>query len=201
MGDLRVLRLKAVNNHITLGAGFFPVMRRIVVVGTSGTGKTTVASMIAEAMEAPHIELDSLHWEHGWKEAPDEVFKARTAEATSGDKWVADGNYSKIRDILWGKADTVVWLDYPLWLAFWRVLRRTVVRVVTREELWNGNREGLSALVGPDSMPLWVLKTYGRRRREYPELFNCPKYRHLTVIRHRSTAETERWLAELSSRE
>jgi len=174
-------------------------MRRIVVVGTSGTGKTTVASRTAEAIEAPHIELDSLHWEPGWEEAPDDVFRARAAEATSGDKWVADGNYSKVRDILWGRADTVVWLDYPLRVAFWRVLRRTVVRIVTREELWNGNREGLSALVGPDSMPRWVLKTHQRRRREYPELFTRPEYSHLTVVRHRSTGETERWLAGLSA--
>ena len=174
-------------------------MRRVVVVGTSGTGKTTVASRIAEAIDAHHIELDSLHWEPGWEEAPDDVFRARAREATLGESWVADGNYSAVRDILWARADTVVWLDYPLRVALWRVLQRTVVRIVTREELWNDNREGLSALVGPDSMPLWVLKTYRRRRREYPELFKRPEYSHLTVVRHGSTGETERWLAELSA--
>jgi adenylate kinase family enzyme len=175
-------------------------MRRVVVVGTSGTGKTTVASRIAEAIESPHVELDSLHWESGWKEAPDDVFRARVTEAASGETWVADGNYSAVRDILWGRADTIVWLDYPLRIAFMRVVWRTIRRIVTREELWNGNREGLSALVGPDSMPLWVLKTYRRRRREYPELFTCHEYSHLTVVRHRSTGETERWLAGLSAR-
>jgi hypothetical protein len=174
-------------------------MRRVVVVGTSGTGKTTVASRIAATLGAPHVELDSLHWEPGWTEAPVDVFRSRTTEATSGESWVADGNYSVVRDILWDRADTIVWLDYPLWVAFWRTLRRTVRRILTREELWNGNREGLSALVGPDSMPLWVLKTYWRRRRQYPELFATPEYSRLTVVRHRSTGETERWLAGLSA--
>lgn len=168
-------------------------------MGTSGTGKTTVASRIAEAIDAPHIELDSLHWEPGWTEALTEVFRAKVTEATAEDTWVADGNYRTVRDILWGRADTIVWLDYPLRVAFWRTLRRTVRRVVTREELWNGNREGLSALVGLDSMPYWVLKTYRRRRREYPELFACPEYSHLAVHRHGSTGETERWLAGLST--
>jgi adenylate kinase family enzyme len=173
-------------------------MRRVVVVGTSGTGKTTVASRIAEAIDAPHIELDSLHWEPGWEEAPDDVFRARTSEATSGESWVADGNYGAVRDILWSRADTVVWLDNPLRVAFLRVVLRTLRRIVTREELWNGNREGLSALVGPDSMPLWVLKTHRRRRREYPELFASPEYSRLTVVRLGSTDETERWLVALS---
>jgi len=185
-------------NVISRRLASFPVMRRVVVVGTSGTGKTTVASRIAAAIGAPHVELDSLHWEPGWKEAPVDLFRSRAAEATSGEKWVADGNYRAVRDILWGRADTVVWLDYPLRVAFWRVVRRTVRRILTREELWNGNREGLSALVGPDSMPLWVLKTHRIRRREYPELFASPEYGHLKVIRHGSNDETERWLAGLS---
>jgi adenylate kinase family enzyme len=174
-------------------------MQRVVVVGTSGTGKTTVASRIATTLGAPHVELDSLHWGPGWTEAPYDEFRSRTIEATSGESWVADGNYGVVRDILWGRADTVVWLDYPLRVAFWRTLRRTVRRILTREELWNGNREGLSALVGPDSMPLWVLKTHRRRRREYPELFASTEYSHLTVVRHGSIGETERWLAGLSA--
>jgi len=185
-------------NVISRRLASFPVMRRVVVVGTSGTGKTTVASRIAAAIGASHVELDSLHWEPGWKEASVDLFRSRAAEATSGEKWVADGNYRAVRDILWGRADTVVWLDYPLRVAFWRVVRRTVRRILTREELWNGNREGLSALVGPDSMPLWVLKTHRIRRREYPELFASPEYGHLKVIRHGSNDETERWLAGLS---
>ena len=83
-------------------------MRRVVVVGTSGTGKTTVASRIAAALGAPHVELDGLHWGPDWTEIPDEEFRSRTIEATSGESWVADGNYSVVRDILWSRADTIV---------------------------------------------------------------------------------------------
>jgi adenylate kinase family enzyme len=169
------------------------------VVGTSGTGKTTIASKIATALGAPHIELDNLHWGPNWTEVPDEEFRAKTNEATLADSWVADGNYSVVRDILWDRADTIVWLDYPFRVAFWRTLTRTVRRIVTREKLWNENREGLSALIGPDSMPLWVLKTYWKRRRLFPKLFESLEYRHLIVHRHRSTQETESWLEEISA--
>ena len=118
-------------------------MPRISVVGTSGSGKTTVAFRAAEALGVPHIELDALHWEPNWVEAPRDVFRARVSEATEDDNWVADGNYSKVRDILWEQADTVLWLDYPFHTIFLRLLKRTLRRTYNRERLWNDNRETL----------------------------------------------------------
>jgi len=88
--------------------------QRISVVGTSGSGKTTLARQIFQSIDIPHIELDALHHEPNWTEAPIDVFRKRVEQSLSGNSWVVDGNYSKVRDIVWSRADTVIWLDYPL---------------------------------------------------------------------------------------
>jgi adenylate kinase family enzyme len=174
-------------------------MQRISVVGTSGSGKTTLARQLAQRLGYAHIELDALHWEPGWQEAPLDLFRARVAEAVSQAQWVTDGNYSKVRDIVWGRADTVVWLDYPLPLILWRLWWRTLRRALTYEELWNGNRQTVKrAFFSRDSILLWAITTYGRRRREYPDLFARPEYAHLQTVRLRSPRQTRRWLKSVN---
>lgn len=169
--------------------------QRIAVIGTTGSGKTTLAARLALRLDATHVELDALHWEPNWAEAPLDVFRARVTQALSPESWVADGNYSRVRDLVWGRADTVVWLDYALPVILGRLTKRTLHRIVTREELWNGNRESLrEAFFSRDSILLWALKTYRRRRSEYPLLFAQPEYCHLTVIRLPSPHFTNRWL-------
>ena len=116
---------------------------RIVVVGTTGSGKTVLAGRVAQQLGIRHVELDALHWGPDWEPAPLAVFRQWTAEALNGDAWVVDGNYSKVRDITWARAQTVVWLDYPLVVTLARLSCRTVRRSLTHEELWSGNREEL----------------------------------------------------------
>lgn len=172
--------------------------QRFAVVGTSGSGKTTLARGIAAALGIPHVELDALHWEPGWTPASLDVFRARTAEALAGESWSVDGNYSKVRDLVWGRADTVVWLDYPLPVVLARVIWRTARRSLTREELWGGNHESLrSALFSRDSIVLWALQTYRKRQREYPVLLARPEHAHLDVVRLRSPRAARAWLAGL----
>lgn len=170
-------------------------LRRVAVVGTTGSGKTTLARQLSERLGIPHVELDALHWDPGWTPADPEVFSQRTVQALSGGAWVTDGNYSRVRDIVWGRADTVVWLDYALPVILGRLVWRTVRRLVRREELWNQNRERFAgAFLSRDSIILWALQTYRRRRREYPVLFGRPEYAHLLVVRLRSPREARRWL-------
>ena len=170
-------------------------MNRIVVVGSAGAGKTTIAAALAARLAVPHVELDALHWGPNWAPAEREVFRARVAAALSGNAWTTDGNYSAVRDLTWGRADTLVWLDFPLSLIMWRLLRRTVRRVRTRQELWNGNRERLvEQFFSRDSLFLWALKTHRRRQREYPRQFQQPQYSHLRVLRFRSPRAAARWL-------
>jgi adenylate kinase family enzyme len=176
--------------------------RRAAVVGTSGSGKTTLAGRLAQRLGVPHVELDALHWDPDWTEVPREVFCTRVSQALDGDAWTTDGNYSAVRDIVWQRADTIVWLDYPLPLIMSRVIRRTLRRTLTRQELWNGNRERLStALFSRDSIVLWSLTTYGRRRREYPLLFARPEYAHLSIVHLTSPGAADRWLDSLASGE
>ena len=173
--------------------------QRISVVGTSGSGKTTLARQISQCLAIPHVELDALHHEPNWTEAPIEVFRKRVEQSLSGNSWVVDGNYSKVRDIVWSRADTVVWLDYPLSVIMERVVRRTFWRVVTQEELWNGNRETWQTTFSRDSIILWVLQTYQKSRKEYPLLFKQPEYAHLKVVQMRSPITTINWLSRLTT--
>ena len=176
-------------------------MQRIVIIGTSGSGKTTLAQRLADKLGLVHIELDALHWRPNWGEAPLAEFRAHTAEAVSQEAWALDGNYSKVRDIVWARADTVVWLDYSLPRIMGQLLRRTLRRTFLREELWAGNRERLwVSFFSRDSILLWALTTYRRRRRDYPVLLALPEHSHLQTVRLRSPRETAVWLESLQER-
>ena len=169
-------------------------LKRVSVVGTAGSGKTTVASKIAKIIGTKHVELDAIHWRQGWQEIPEDEFRKIVSRETAEESWVVDGNYTDVGDIIWSKADTLIWLDLPFLTLFSRVLWRTLRRVVKREKLWNDNTEGLDALIGSNSMPLWVIKTYWRRKRDYPILLSKPEYSHLNIIRLKTEREIKEWL-------
>jgi adenylate kinase family enzyme len=168
-------------------------MDRVHVVGTSGAGKTWLARELARRMNAPHVEIDELFWQPDWTETPRDVLRERLAAALAAPRWVVDGNYGSARDIVWARADTVLWLDYPLPIVMARVLRRTVRRLARREVLWAGNRESLRRTFSRDSILLWTLTTFARRRREFVDLARTE--RRLTVVRLRSPRAAARWLA------
>jgi adenylate kinase family enzyme len=172
-------------------------MKRIAVGGTTGSGKTTLGRRLAERMNVPHIELDALYWEPRWTPAALEVFKQRVCDAISGESWTSSGNYSSVRDLVWQRADTLILLDYSFPVVASRLLRRTVRRIVTQEELWNGNRESLRTMLSRDSILLWLMRTYWRRRREHPALLARPEMAHLQVIIFRSPHQTKAWFQSL----
>lgn len=172
--------------------------RRIVVVGTSGAGKTTLAASLAQRLAVPHVELDSIYWGPNWTPIPEDLFRARAAQATASEGWVADGDYRKVRNILLSRADTLVWLDYSLPIIFWRLTRRILRRGIKREELWQGNRETVwPHFFTRDSLYLFVLKTHRRRRRTYSAILASAEYPQLTGVRLRTPRETREWLANL----
>ena len=175
---------------------FLGGMQRIIVIGTSGSGKTTFARALANRLGFPHGEQDAWNHEAGWREAPLGRFRARVDLFTSGRQWVMDGNYSKARDIGWARADTLVWLDYSAWVVYPRIMRRTFFRVMTRQELWNGNRETWRGVLAAEAPLRWFWRTHWKRRREMPEL--AAQYPNLTLVRLRTPGEAARWLQNIN---
>ena len=174
--------------------------QRISVVGTTGSGKTTVARTISNRLQLPYIELDALYWEENWTGVSDQVFRERVEMAIQADRWVVDGNYSRIRHLVWARADTVVYLDYSFGRTFWQLIMRTIRRSIQQEELWHGNRESMrKSIFNRKSILLWMIQTYGRRRRQYAVLMQQPENAHLNFIHLKTVRMTNEWLSGLSN--
>ncbi len=133
--------------------------RRLIVLGTSGSGKTTLAKTLATLIDAPCVELDALNWGPNWTAADTATFRAQVAAATAGERWVVDGGYTSVRDLLWPRADAIIWLDYPIGVNLWRLFWRVCRRIRSKEELWNGNRESFRAnFLSRDSLFVWACR-------------------------------------------
>ena len=174
-------------------------MRRVSVVGTTGSGKTSLARALGPLIGAPHVELDALFWERDWKMADLDKFRARVADAIAGDEWVVDGNYraAGALKLVWSRADTVVWLDYPLAVTLSRLLRRILARIRDGAELWpgTGNRETVrNAFLNRDPLLWFALRTHRGRRQRLQEMLAEPEYAHLAVHRVREPREAATWL-------
>ena len=174
----------------------------VVVVGVTSSGKSTLSEKIAEQFDLIYIELDALHWEPNWQSAPLDVFRARVEKALEAERWIVAGNYHSVRDLIWPKAEAVIWLDYSLWRVFWQLTRRNFKRWWTQELLWGTNREPLWNHIkfwSKESLYNWLFKTYWRRKREYPLLLSQPEHQHLKLIRLKNPRETQDWLEGLQN--
>jgi adenylate kinase family enzyme len=174
--------------------------RRINLIGTSGSGKTTVSRELARRLGVEAVELDALVHGPNWAETSDGALRTLLESTLARETWVVDGNYRhKLGDLVLRHAETVVWLDLPLRTKLRRLWKRTMRRLGGSEELWNGNRESLrSAFVGRESLFVWAIRSHVAHRRALPELLASPHLRHLRVIRLRSAAEVTRWLEDFS---
>jgi adenylate kinase family enzyme len=178
-------------------------VRRISVVGNSGSGKTTLARAIAAALGIPHLELDSIFHLSGWQQLDTEEFRARVAGFAAGDSWVVDGNYSSVRDLVWARADTVLWIDLPRRTVMRQLLGRTLWRMVTRAELWNGNTEPARNLLRLDperSILRWAWTRHASYAERYRAAQEDPANQHMNFVRVRSRAEAKRIVAGLARR-
>jgi adenylate kinase family enzyme len=169
-----------------------PEHLRVSVIGTSGSGKTTLGRALAARLGIPFIELDSIMHQANWVALPDAEFRARVAALADGGHWVIDGNYHVVRDIVWDRATTIVWLDLPRWQIMAQVIWRSVSRAAMRKELWNGNRERWSALLDRDHPIRWAWRTFHERRQRYAELSDA------RWVRLRSRKDMRRWLDEVA---
>ena len=174
---------------------------RVVVVGTSGAGKTTMARSLGHALGLRFVELDAINWQPDWRSLDQEdkaEFRRRVAEATAGDGWVSDGNYGTVREDLWNRATHLVWLDYERAVIMRRVITRSVTRAFDGKELWSGNRENWRSWFDADHPMRWAWDTWKQRRERYETLVADPANAHLTVLRLRHPREASGVAARLA---
>jgi adenylate kinase family enzyme len=162
--------------------------RRFSVVGTSGSGKTTLGRALGARLGIPHVELDAIRHQANWVELPDTAFRSRVAAMVAAERWVIDGTYGAVRDLVWARATTIVWLDLSRYQVMRQVIWRSVSRAAMGTELWNGNRERWSTMLAAEHPIRWAWNTYDDRRRRYEEALDS------RWVRLRSRKEAQRWL-------
>ncbi len=177
-------------------------VRRVSVVGNSGSGKSSLARRIAAVLDAPCIELDAIHHLPGWQPIDPDAFVDRVEAITEAETWVIDGNYRAVvvEGPVWARADAIVWLDLPRVTVMRQVTRRTLRRTVRRERLWNGNREHLTNfwVWHHDSIIRWAWTQHGKYQDRYSRAMASPALDHIEFVRLRSHAEADEWVENLT---
>jgi adenylate kinase family enzyme len=165
----------------------------VLVAGTSGAGKTTVARRIAEALDIPHVEIDALYHGPGW--TPRESFEPDVHQFSSGPTWVTEWQYEPVREVLAGRADLLVWLDPTRATVMQQVIRRTLQRRLRREVLWNGNIEQPLRTIFTDAEHIvrWAWSTHHKSALRVAALQQ--RRPDLVIVRLDNRAAIERWLA------
>lgn len=174
---------------------------RIVIVGTAGMGKTYLSLQIAANLQIPCVDLEALrrlpdisHWNPNAIKIPDDVFLPRVEEAIRSESWVVDGGLA--RDWVWPRATTFVWLDYPLYIALWRILRRWIGFLLSPKTPGQFKFHQLVQFFSRHSVIPWCISVHRRYRRLLPALLKDPQFAHLTVARLTSPRQTQQWLSD-----
>lgn len=175
-----------------------PDLTRIAVVGTSCTGKSTLAAQLARDLDQPLIELDEIHWGPGWSTDPEAVFRDKVRAAVEAPNWVCAGNYSVVSDLVLARATALVWLDLSFPLTFFRALRRTARRTLLREPVCGDNYERWSGFLDPDWIPYWVVRTWRRNRTMYRGVIDSGEFAPLDVVVLQSRQDIDRFAATRS---
>ena len=178
------------------------IMKKINVIGTTGSGKSTFSKALANRIDCPYIQMDQLFWKPNWVEPSDDEFIPKVKSAVSGASWVLDGNYSRTNDIKWENADTIIWVDFSYFRTLFQLFKRTVMRIVSRQELWEntGNKESLGkSFMSKKSIFVWFFKNYKNNKSRYSELMNSPRVKHVQFIRLRSPKEVEQFIDAINA--
>lgn len=165
--------------------------QRILISGNSNSGKSTLAAELAELFDYDFVELDALNFEGSWtglNESNPTRFKEKVAKATAGEHWVVAGSYENFsKGIFWQKLDTIIWLDLPMPLLVWRMLRRSWKRWRTQELLWGSNREyfwpQLMVWRKEESLLWWIITKHKGKRQNILRDQVDPKWKHINFIR------------------
>jgi len=165
-------------------------MRRIVILGCSGAGKSTFARALGEKLSLPVVHLDALFWQPRWVEPEPGAFRSRVAAAVTGDAWIVDGNYvGRTFDLTLARADAVIFLHQPRWLCMLRVVRRWLT--------WFGRSRPDLAEGCPEKFDLpFFLWVWNFERKSQPRIIELAG-RYPTAVTHlRGDAAMRRFFAE-----
>lgn len=173
------------------------ISHRILVYGVTGSGKTTLAARIAARTGLPWHAVDELTWEPGWVQVPSEEQRRRVEAICAGERWILDSAYSNWLDVPLARAQLIVALDYPRWLSFGRLARRTLLRAVDRRPTCNGNTESLRQMLSRGSIFAWHYRSFARKRARIRAWAAFPP--GPAVVRLTSPRATRRWLAQQHS--
>jgi adenylate kinase family enzyme len=174
---------------------------RVVVYGTSGSGKSTFGAALAAAQDVPFIELDLINWRPGWvgrNETDPEGFAQDVDAAIAAEAWVATGSYGGVRERMWKRATDLVFLDLPRSVIMKQVIKRSFQRAFSGKDVFPGCREHWWRMAGAEHPIRWAWSTFDRRRRNYEKMIKEPAFAHLRHHRCRSRAEVTNLLAQLS---
>ncbi len=167
-------------------------MKRILVIGTSGAGKSTLAQRLADRLGLPFFASDGFYWEPSWKIASPEHVHQQVMQVVGREAWVLDGNFDDQRELVWQRAEGIVWLDYSLLTIFTRVATRNLRWMLTRQLVWSGNRMSLSRAA---SGVRHAVKSHARKRQDYPHWL--AEVAGIAIWRFRSSAEAEAWFQNI----
>nr|WP_260611438.1 hypothetical protein [Streptomyces sp. WAC04770] len=188
------------DSQTTSGAG--PAhLHRIALFGAPATGKTTLARWLSTRFHVPYTELDNILFTP-LGSLPLEEFRRQTAAITATGGWIVEGNFSKLADIVWHRADLLIWLDFPLPLILYRITRRSLRHLTGREDT-------------PQARPLtWSTAFFARRSLLRTAIrkhrTNRPRYARqaaetaalgVTVVRLRSPRQVHRWKQQVADRQ
>lgn len=176
----------------------FSIMKRINVIGTSGSGKSHFSNRLATKLNVPYIEMDAVFWLPNWQYLELEDFIAALKPLLEQESWVLDGNQSKTNSFKWQYVDTIVWLDYGFFRTFKQILVRSIKRAYSKQEVWQGtgNKESFTRnFFSSDSVVLWMLNNYWKTKKKYAKLFSSPSTQEIKCVRITSPKQAEEFLA------
>jgi adenylate kinase family enzyme len=177
------------------------IKSRFNVIGTSGSGKSTLSRKLANLLNIPYVEMDSLFWKPNWQESSDDEFFAKLESALENESWVLDGNYPRTESIKWSRVGVVIWLDYSFTRTLYQSFKRAIKRIIEKKEIWPGtsNVETFrKTFCSKKSIILWTLQTYHKNRKRNLALFASHDYPDIEFVRLRSPKQVRKYLEPLS---
>ena len=177
--------------HVDSLVGEVKTLKKVLVIGCSGVGKSTFAKCLSQQTGLPYVATDPFYWEADWQLATTENVVKRVEQVTLQDAWILDGNFDAQRDLVWQRADTIIWLDYPLSQVAFQVTKRNLGLWLNQKSTWSGNRMTWARAW---SGIRHALKSHSLKRENYPLLLNDVS--HLQVFHFKRSEEATNWLKE-----